>query len=188
MRRAMRVIFMGSPGFAVPALDALIDLDLEIVGVYCKAPRPAGRRGLGLTKTPVHSRAEALGLRVLTPATLRTAEAQEEFRNLGTDAAVVSAYGLILPPQILEAPNLGCLNLHASLLPRWRGAAPIQRAVMAGDAETGIGVMRMEEGLDTGPVALEERIKLDRNATAGEVAHRLADVGAGVMARALPML
>ena len=158
----MRVIFMGSPDFAVPALDALIDLELEIVGVYCKAPRPAGRRGLGLTKTPIHSRAEALGLRVLTPATLRTAEAQEEFRNLGADAAVVSAYGLILPPPILQAPNLGCLNLHASLLPRWRGAAPIQRAIMAGDAETGIGLMRMEEGLDTGPVAREARAPISR--------------------------
>src|SRR5271154_5374860 len=178
MRRAMRVIFMGSPDFAVPALDALIDLGLEIVGVYCKAPRPAGRRGLGLTKTPVHSRAEALGLRVLTPATLRTAEAQEEFRNLGTDAAVVSAYGLILPPQILEAPTLGCLNLHASLLPRWRGAAPIQRAIMAGDAETGVGLMRMEEGLDTGPGAREIRTPIDAGETAGELTARLARLGA----------
>src|SRR5271154_6404754 len=183
MRRAMRLIFMGSPDFAVPALDALIDLELEIVGVYCKAPRPAGRRGLGLTKTPVHARAEVLGLRVLTPATLRTAEAQEEFRNLGMDAAVVSAYGLILPLPILQAPNLGCLNLHASLLPRWRGAAPIQRALMAGDAETGIGLMRMEEGLDTGPVAREARAPIRADDTAGDLTPILSKLGAELLTR-----
>jgi methionyl-tRNA formyltransferase len=181
MRRAMRVIFMGSPDFAVPALDALIDLELEIVGVYCKAPRPAGRRGLGLTKTPIHSRADALGLRVLTPASLRTAEAQEEFRNLGADAAVVTAYGLILPPPILQAPNLGCLNLHGSLLPRWRGAAPIQRAIMAGDAETGIGLMRMEEGLDTGPVAREARAPIHAQDTAGDLTRVLSELGARLL-------
>jgi len=181
MRRLMRVIFMGTPDFAVPALDALIDLRLEIVGVYCKAPRPVGRRGLDLTKTPVHSRAEARGLRVLTPATLRTAEAQEEFRDLGADAAVVAAYGLILPPQILEAPNFGCLNLHASLLPRWRGAAPIQRAIMAGDAETGIGLMRMEEGLDTGSVAREARAPIRAEDTAGDLTRVLSALGARLL-------
>src|ERR1700677_3390206 len=181
MRRLMRVIFMGTPDFALPALDALIDLGLEIVGVYCKAPRPAGRRGLELTKAPVHSRAEARGLRVLTPATLRTIEAQEEFGTLGADAAVVAAYGLILPPQILGAPNLGCLNLHASLLPRWRGAAPIQRAVMAGDAETGIGLMRMEEGLDTGPVAREARTPIGVGDTAGDLTRVLSELGARLL-------
>jgi methionyl-tRNA formyltransferase len=183
MRRIMRVIFMGTPDFAVPALDALIGLGLEIVGVYCKAPRPAGRRGLELTKAPVHSRAEARGLRVLTPATLRTAEAQEEFRTLRADAAVVAAYGLILPPPILAAPSLGCLNLHASLLPRWRGAAPIQRAVMAGDAETGIGLMRMEEGLDTGPVAREARTPIRAGDTAGDLTRVLAASGARLLTR-----
>ena len=182
MRRLMRVIFMGTPDFALPALDALIELGLEIVGVYCKAPRPAGRRGLELTKAPVHSLAEARGLRVLTPATLRTIEAQEEFRSLGADAAVVAAYGLILPPQILAAPNLGCLNLHASLLPRWRGAAPIQRAVMAGDAETGIGLMQMEEGLDTGPVAREARTPIRAGDTAGDLTRILSALGARLLA------
>jgi methionyl-tRNA formyltransferase len=182
MRRRMRVIFMGTPDFALPALDALIELGLEIVGVYCKAPRPAGRRGLELTKAPVHLRAEARGLRVLTPATLRTAEAQAEFRSLGADAAIVAAYGLILPPQILTATKLGCLNLHASLLPRWRGAAPIQRALMAGDAETGIGLMRMEEGLDTGPVAREARTPIHANDTAGDLTRRLSTLGARLLA------
>jgi methionyl-tRNA formyltransferase len=177
----MRVIFMGTPDFAVPALDALIELGLEVVGVYCKAPRPAGRRGLEVTKAPVHSRAEARGLRVLTPATLRTADAQEAFRTLGADAAVVAAYGLILPPQILAAPKLGCLNLHASLLPRWRGAAPIQRAIMAGDAETGIGLMQMEEGLDTGPVAREARTPIRAGDTAGDLTRVLSASGARLL-------
>jgi methionyl-tRNA formyltransferase len=177
----MRVIFMGTPAFAVPALDALVDLGVEIVGVYCKAPKPAGRRGLELTKTPVHTRADARGLRVLTPASLRTAEAQEEFRDLRADAAVAAAYGLILPPPILAAPKLGCVNLHASLLPRWRGAAPIQRAVMAGDAETGIGLMRMEEGLDTGPVAREARTPIRAGDTAGDLTRALAKLGARLL-------
>jgi methionyl-tRNA formyltransferase len=181
MRRDMRVIFMGSPAFAVPALDALIDLGVEIVGVYCKAPRPAGRRGLELTETPVHSRAKARGLRVLTPASLRTAESQEEFRNLDADAAIVAAYGLILPPPILASPKLGCLNLHGSLLPRWRGAAPIQRAIMAGDAETGIGLMRMEEGLDTGPVAREARAPITALDTAGDLTKVLSALGASLL-------
>jgi methionyl-tRNA formyltransferase len=177
----MRVVFMGTPEFAVPALDALVELGLEIVGVYTKAPRPAGRRGLGLTKSPVHTRAEARGLRVLTLATLRAAEAQEEFRSLRADAGVVAAYGLILPPAILSAPRLGCVNLHASLLPRWRGAAPIQRAVMAGDSETGVGLMRMEAGLDTGPVAREARTSIDARDTAGDLTKALAERGAGLL-------
>ena len=177
----MRAIFMGTPEFAVPALDALVELGLEIVGVYCKAPRPAGRRGLELTKAPVHLRAGARGLRVLTPATLRAAATQEEFRELGADVAVVAAYGLILPPQILAATSLGCLNLHGSLLPRWRGAAPIQRAIMAGDAETGIGLMRMEQGLDTGPVAREARTPIRPEDTAGDLTRVLSALGARLL-------
>src|ERR1700734_3773775 len=184
----MRVIFMGSPEFAVPTLLEMSNSGRIPIAVYTRAPARSGRRGLEIRRTPVHAAADSLGVPVFTPSSLRDVEVQKAFSTLAADVVLVAAYGLILPTPILTAPRLGCLNLHASLLPRWRGAAPIQRAIMAGDAETGVGVMRMEEGLDTGPVALEERIKLDRNATAGEVAHRLADVGAGVMARALPML
>lgn len=173
----MRVVFMGAPDFAVPALKALVDLKAEIVAVYSKAPRPAGRRGLELTKTRVHAYAESLGLRVLTPSTLRTSEAQAEFRNFRADIAVVAAYGLILPASVLEAPRLGCVNLHASLLPRWRGAAPIQRAIMAGDAATGVDLMRMEEGLDTGPVGGEARVEIRPEDTAGDLTGALATVG-----------
>ncbi len=168
---------MGAPDFAVPALKALVDLKAEIVAVYSKAPRPAGRRGLELTKTRVHAYAESLGLRVLTPSTLRTSEAQAEFRNFRADIAVVAAYGLILPASVLEAPRLGCVNLHASLLPRWRGAAPIQRAIMAGDAATGVDLMRMEEGLDTGPVGGEARVEIRPEDTAGDLTGALATVG-----------
>ena len=177
----MRVIFMGTPNFAVPILDALIELGTEVVGVYCKAPNLAGRRRLELTKTPVHLRAETLGLRVHTPTSLRNPVSQREFTELRADAAVVAAYGLILPPQILSAPRLGCLNLHASLLPRWRGAAPIQRAIMAGDAETGIGLMRMEEGLDTGSVAREARISIRERDTAGDLTRTLSALGAQLL-------
>ena len=177
----MKVIFMGAPEFAVPALDMLASLDVDIVAVYSKAPRPAGRRGLELTKTPVHQRAEALGLTVLTPASLRNEEAQATFRGFGADAAVVAAYGLLLPPPILEAPRLGCVNLHGSLLPRWRGAAPIQRAIMAGDAATGVGLMRMEEGLDTGPVAGEARIDIRPEHTAGDLTTALAKLSAELL-------
>ena len=181
MRPAMKVIFMGAPAFAVPALDALIALGVDIVAVYSKTPRPAGRRGLELTKTPVHLRAEAAGLRVLTLASLRTPEAQEEFRDFGADAGIVAAYGLILPAPILVAPRLGCLNLHGSLLPRWRGAAPIQRAIMAGDTETGVDLMRMEEGLDTGPVARETRTPIRPEDTAGDITRVLSEVGARLL-------
>lgn len=177
----MKVIFMGAPEFAVPALDMLASLDVDIVAVYSKAPRPAGRRGLELTKTPVHLRAETLGLTVLTPASLRNEEAQATFRAFNADAAVVAAYGLILPLPILEAPRLGCVNLHGSLLPRWRGAAPIQRAIMAGDAETGVGLMRMEEGLDTGPVAREARIPIRPEDTAGDLTQALAKLSAELL-------
>jgi len=181
MRRGMKIIFMGAPEFAVPALEALIALRTEIVAVYSKAPRPAGRRGLELTKTPVHLRAEAAGLRVLTPASLRTPEAQEEFRSFRADAAIVAAYGLILPLPILAAPRLGCLNLHGSLLPRWRGAAPIQRAIMAGDMQTGVGLMRMEEGLDTGPVAREARTPIRPEDTAGDMTRVLSELSARLL-------
>ena len=176
-REIMRVIFMGTPHFAIPALDALVALALDIVGVYCKAPSPAGRRKLELTKSPVHARAEELGLRVIAPASLRAPESQVEFARLNADAAVVAAYGLILPPEILSAPRLGCVNLHASLLPRWRGAAPIQRAIMAGDDETGVVLMRMEEGLDTGPVAREARIPISAQDTAGDLTRALSALG-----------
>jgi methionyl-tRNA formyltransferase len=177
----MRVVFMGTPHFAVPALDALVELGLDVAGVYTKAPRPAGRRGLGLTKSPVHARADALGLRVLTVPTLRAPEAQDEFRSLEAEAGIVAAYGLILPQAILLAPRLGCVNLHGSLLPRWRGAAPIQRAIMAGDAETGVGLMRMEAGLDTGPVAREARAPIGARDTAGDLTKILAELGAGLL-------
>jgi len=167
---------MGAPDFAVPALDALVDLGVDVVAVYTRAPKPGGRRGLELTPTAVHRRAEALGLRVLTPTSLRHAEAQAEFAAFAPDAALVAAYGLILPPEILATPRLGCVNLHASLLPRWRGAAPIQRAILAGDAETGVGLMRMEAGLDTGPVAREARIAIRPEHTAGDLTRALAEM------------
>jgi methionyl-tRNA formyltransferase len=184
----MRIVFMGAPEFATPTLLELIAQGHEIRAVYTRAPKPAGRRGLAPTRTPVHELAAARAIPVLTPSSLRDPQAQEEFRALGAEVGVVVAYGLILPAPILAAPAFGCLNLHGSILPRWRGAAPIQRAIMAGDAETGVGVMRMEEGLDTGPVALEARLPIDPSATAGEIAQALAGLGAGLMARALPAL
>src|SRR5262249_44029026 len=152
----MRIIFMGTPDFAVPTLAALLAAGHEIVGVYTQPPRAAGR-GLAARKSPVQCAAEANGLPVRTPPSLRSADAQALFEDLNADAGVVVAYGLLLPKPILEAPRFGCFNLHASLLPRWRGAAPIQRAIMAGDTETGVAIMRMEEGLDTGAVCLAER-------------------------------
>jgi len=174
----MRVIFMGAPEFATPTLASLIQSDHAVVAVYTRAPRPAGRRGLEVTKTPIQRLAESHGLPVVTPATLRSEEAQSEFRRFRADVAIVAAYGLILPSAVLEAPTFGCLNVHGSLLPRWRGAAPVQRAVMAGDAETGVGLMRMEEGLDTGPVAREIRTPIGAGETAGELTARLARLGA----------
>jgi methionyl-tRNA formyltransferase len=184
---SLRVVFMGTPDFAVPTLSALAGAGHAIVAVYTRAPAAAGR-GLELKPSPVHRLAQNLGLPVLTPRSLRTEEAADAFRAHGADVAVVVAYGAILPPAILQAPRLGCLNLHASLLPRWRGAAPIQRAVMAGDRETGVAVMRMEEGLDTGPVAMAERIPIGPDDTAGEVHDRLMGLGADLMARALAAL
>ena len=188
MRAAMRVVFMGAPDFATPALRAILEHGHEVAAVYTRAPQPAGRRGLELTKTPVHRLADEFHLPVATPATLRNAEAQETFRAYAADVGVVVAYGLILPPPVLAAPRLGCLNLHASLLPRWRGAAPIQRAIMAGDAETGVDLMRMEAGLDTGPVAREIRAAIHPHDTAGELAVRLAALGAKLIAESLPEL
>ena len=150
---SLRTIFMGTPDFAVPTLSALLGHGHEIVACYSRAPAPAGR-GMALRLSPVHQAAERFGIPVLTPSTLRTPEALDEFRSHQADVAIVVAYGMLLPKDILDVPPLGCLNLHASLLPRWRGAAPIQRAIMAGDPETGVAVMKMAEGLDTGPVGM----------------------------------
>ncbi len=183
----MRVVFMGTPEFSTPVLSEILGQGHDVAAVYSRAPKPAGR-GMALRPTPVHALAEGFGIPVLTPKTLRTAEAVEIFRSHRADVAVVVAYGLILPKDILEIPPEGCLNLHASLLPRWRGAAPIQRAVMAGDAGTGVMVMRMEEGLDTGPIAMAERVPIGADATAGDLHDNLSRIGADLMARALSAL
>jgi methionyl-tRNA formyltransferase len=180
----LRLVFMGTPDFAVPTLVELVGRGHDVAAVYTRAPKPAGR-GMETQPSPVDREARRLGLPVLTPKTLRTPDAEEQFRAHAADAAVVVAYGLILPKPILDAPPLGCFNLHASALPRWRGAAPINRAIMAGDAETAVMVMRMEEGLDTGPVAMAERVAIDADMTAGELHDRLAPLGADLMARAL---
>ena len=184
---SLRVVFMGTPDFAVPTLSEIVGQGHEVVAVYTRPPAMAGR-GMDLKPSPVHRMAERFGLPVLTPGTLRKDEAAEAFRGHGADVAVVVAYGMLLPKPILDAPELGCLNLHASLLPRWRGAAPIQRAVMAGDRETGVAVMRMEEGLDTGPVAMAERIAIGPEMNAGELHDRLMVLGADLMVRALAAL
>ncbi|HYS44861.1 MAG TPA: methionyl-tRNA formyltransferase [Rhizomicrobium sp.] len=168
----MRLAFMGTPDFAVPTLAELIAQGHDIAAVYSQPPRPKGR-GMGLEPGPVHKFAESAKLPVRTPLSLKGAEEQEGFAALELDAAIVVAYGLLLPKPILEAPMLGCFNLHGSLLPRWRGAAPIQRAVMAGDAETGVMVMRMDEGLDTGPVLMAERVRIGRK-TSGELSAELS--------------
>lgn len=175
----MRIIFMGTPDFAVPTLDALVAAGHDVVAVYSQPPRPA-HRGKRETPSPVHARAVALGLTVHTPTSLRNAEAQGQFAAHDADVAVVAAYGLILPQPILDAPRHGCLNVHGSLLPRWRGAAPVQRAILAGDAETGVGIMQMEAGLDTGPVRLEGRTPI-AGKTAGQLTAELADLGARLM-------
>ena len=175
---------MGTPDFAIPTLVELVSRGHDIAAVYTRPPAPAGR-GLESRRSPVHEAAAHFGIPVLHPASLKGDEAAEIFRAHDAAAAVVVAYGLLLPKTILEAPRLGCLNLHASLLPRWRGAAPIARAIMAGDAETGVMVMRMDEGLDTGPVARGERISIGPNTTAGELHDQLKVVGADLMARAI---
>jgi methionyl-tRNA formyltransferase len=183
----MRIVFMGTPDFSVPVLDALAAAGHEILCVYTQPPRPAGR---GQAERPgaVHQRAAAMGLPVRHPKSLRDPQAQAEFAGLGADIAVVVAYGLILPQAVLDAPRHGCLNIHASLLPRWRGAAPIQRAIMAGDAETGVCIMQMEAGLDTGPVLLRHAIPIGAEETAGELHDRLSALGARAITEALARL
>ena len=183
----LRLIFMGTPDFAVPTLIELAARGHEIAAVYTRAPKPAGR-GMDMQVTPVEREARRLGLPVFTPKTLRIEEAQEAFRAHDADAAVVVAYGLILPKAVLDAPKLGCFNVHASLLPRWRGAAPINRAVMAGDAESGVTIMRMDEGLDTGAMAMIDRLPIGADMTAGELHDALAPLGADLMTRALGAL
>jgi methionyl-tRNA formyltransferase len=183
----MKIIFMGTPDFAVPTFTGIVAAGHEIVAVYTRAPKPAGR-GQAERKSPVHLAAEGFGIPVRTPKTLRNADEQAAFAALGADVGIVVAYGLILPKPILDAPRLGCLNLHGSLLPRWRGAAPIQRAVLAGDARTGVMVMQMDEGLDTGPVALAEEMPIGPDMTTGELHDKMMLVGADLMGRALAAL
>ena len=180
----MRLAFMGTPEFAVPSLAELIASGHDIVAVYSQPPRPKGR-GQKLTPSPVHAFAESMGLPVFTPESMKTAEAIEIFESLDLDAACVVAYGQILKPAVLDAPRLGCFNLHGSLLPRWRGAAPIQRAIMAGDRQTGVQIMRMSEGLDEGPVLLGEVMDIRPDDTAASLSERMAHVGAGLWSRAL---
>jgi len=179
---------MGTPDFSVPTLRAIAKAGHEVVAVYTQPPRPAGRRGLELTPSPVQREAERLGIEVRSPVSLKSEAEQQAFAALDADAAVVVAYGLLLPKPILEGTRLGAYNGHASLLPRWRGAAPIQRAIMAGDAETGMMVMKMDEGLDTGPVALTQRTAIGANETAGELHDRLMTAGAALIVEALAKL
>jgi len=183
----LRVVFMGTPDFSVPVLSEIIGAGHDVVAVYSQPPRPAGR-GMAERPSPVHAFATNAGIPVLTPRSLRNDDAQAAFAAHAADVAVVVAYGLILPKPILNAPRHGCLNLHASALPRWRGAAPIQRAIMAGDAETAVMVMRMEEGLDTGPVCLAEHTPIGADETAGDLHDRLSVMGASLMVRALAAL
>ena len=179
---------MGTPDFAVPTLAEIVGRGHEVAAVYTRAAKPAGRRGLELQPTPVEREARRFGLEVLTPATLRNEAAQAAFRAHNADAAVVVAYGLILPKPILDAVPLGCFNLHASLLPRWRGAAPIQRAIMAGDANTGVTIMQMAEGLDTGPMVLKEELAIGAGMNAGGLHDALAEIGARLICQALDQL
>src|SRR3981081_575030 len=183
----LRLIFTGTPDFAVPTLLELVAHGHEISGVYTRAAKPAGR-GMKLQPTPVELEARRLGIPVETPSSLKSPEALEQFRSYNADAAVVVAYGMILPQSVLDAPKLGCFNLHASLLPRWRGAAPINRAIMAGDAETGVMVMKMDAGLDTGDVAMAERVPITDAMTAADVHDALARLGGDLMVRAIGAL
>lgn len=185
---ALRLVFMGTPDFAVPTFRKIADSDHEIVAVYTRAPKPAGRRGLESTPSAIARVAEQFGLSIFTPKTLKDPEVAAEMRTYGADAAVIVAYGLILPKAILDAFPLGCFNLHASLLPHWRGAAPIHRAVMAGEKETGVKVMKMDEGLDTGLVAIGKRVEIGPNATTGELHDELAQIGSELMLRAVTAL
>jgi methionyl-tRNA formyltransferase len=183
----LRLVFMGTPDFAVPSLTEIVGRGHDVVAVYTQPPRPAGR-GMAERRSPVHEKAAAFALPVVTPKSLKDPAEQQAFAALGADAAIVIAYGLILPQAVLDAPRHGCFNLHASLLPRWRGAAPIQRAVMAGDKETGVMVMRIATGLDTGPVCMAERLAIGAEDTAGDLHDRLAALGADLMVRALAAL
>ena len=183
----MRLIFMGTPDFSAPILEALVADGHEVVAAYCQPPRPAGR-GKKDRPTPVHAKAEALGIPVRHPVSLKSDEAQAEFASFKAEVAVVVAYGLLLPQAVLDAPQRGCLNIHASLLPRWRGAAPIHRAIMAGDSETGVGIMQMEAGLDTGPVLLEHKIPIAADDTTGTLHDRLSRLGAEAIVEALRSL
>ena len=185
---SLRIVFMGTANFAVPTLVEVVGRGHEVVAVYTRAPKPAGRRGLDVMPSPVEREARRFALPLLTPATLRSAEAASTARGHAADVAIVVAYGLLLPKAILEAFPLGAFNLHASLLPRWRGAAPINRAIMAGDSETGVMVTKMEEGLDSGPIAMVERVLISRDATAGDLHDRLAPLGADLMVRAIGAL
>jgi methionyl-tRNA formyltransferase len=184
---SLRVIFMGTPDFSVPTLMEIVGQGHDVVACYSQPPRPAGR-GMDLKKSPVHEAAESFGIPVFTPQSLKGAEEQEAFAALEADVAVVVAYGLLLPKPVLDAPQYGCLNLHASMLPRWRGAAPINRAIMAGDTETAVQVMRMEEGLDTGPVCMSETVAIGENMTAGDLHDKLSSLGGDLMVRALAAL
>ena len=183
----MRIVFMGTPDFAVPTLSEIVGRGHEVVAVYTRAPKPA-RRGQAERKSPVHEQAESFGIPVFTPKSLKGEAEQIVFASHDADVAIVVAYGLLLPKPILDAPRLGCLNLHGSLLPRWRGAAPIQRAVMAGDKRTGVIVMQMEEGLDTGPMGLIDEMAIGPDMTAGELHDQMMLVGADLMGRALAAL
>lgn len=185
---SLRIIFMGTPEFSVATLRALVEAGHQVVAVYSQPPRPGGRRGLDLQKSPVHQAAELLGIPVLTPVNFKAEEDRQQFRSFDADVAVVVAYGLLLPEAILTGTRLGCYNGHASLLPRWRGAAPIQRAIMAGDKETGMMVMKMDKGLDTGPVALTVKVPIGENMTAGQLHDALMFAGARAMAEAMNKL
>lgn len=185
---ALRIIFMGTPDFSVPTLRALVQAGHEVAACYTQPPRPAGRRGLELKPSPVQAAAESLGILVRAPTSLRNDAEQEAFAALDADVAVVVAYGLLLPQPVLDAPRFGCFNGHASLLPRWRGAAPIQRAIMAGDTETGMMIMQMEAGLDTGPVALTQTVPITDRTTAGALHDQLAQIGAQLMVNAMVCL
>jgi len=183
----LKIVFMGTPDFSVPTLSEIIGAGHDVAAVYAQPPRKAGR-GMAERKTPVHAHAEAAGIDVRTPTSLKPDDIAAEFEALEADVAVVIAYGLLLPKRILEAPKYGCLNMHASKLPRWRGAAPIQRAIMAGDTETAVMVMRMDEGLDTGPICLADAVPIGADTTAGELHDQLARQGADIMVRALAAL
>jgi methionyl-tRNA formyltransferase len=185
---ALRIVFMGTPEFSVATLAALADAGHDIVAAYSQPPRPAGRRGLEQVKSPVHQAAERLGIPVFTPLNFRDDAERQAFRDLEADVAVVVAYGLLLPEAILQGTRLGCYNGHASLLPRWRGAAPIQRAIMAGDTETGMMIMKMDKGLDTGPVALARHVPISETMTAGELHDVLMEAGAALMTEAMAKL